>query len=64
MGLNFEDPANRHAVSTITFGYWDERSIDGGEETLDWYPNIGHEQWGVVLKTMSYGGEELRSNGG
>ena len=64
VGLNFEDPANRQAVSTITFGYWDESNIEGGEEALDYYPNIGHEQWGVVLSSMSYGGEELRTRGG
>ena len=27
VGLNFEDLANRDAVSTITFGYWDYNSI-------------------------------------
>jgi hypothetical protein len=36
VGLNFEDPANKDAVSTITFGYWDENSIKGGKDALEW----------------------------
>jgi len=68
VGLNFEDPANKDAVSTITFGYWDENSIKGGKDalewSLDWYQNIGHDQWAVVVNSMSYDGKELHSRTG
>ena len=36
VGLKFEDPSNKDAVSTITFGYWDENSIKGGKDALEW----------------------------
>jgi hypothetical protein len=64
VGLNFEDPANKQAVSSVTFGYWDENHIQGGLDSLDWYQNIGNQEWGVLLADLIYNGEELHTRGG
>ena len=60
MGLNFENPEDRGAVSTVTFGYWDYNEIFGGEEGLNWYPNTATSHWGVIMDDVQYNNQDIQ----
>ena len=65
VGLNFEDPSDISQVSTITFGYFDYSQIQGGEEGLNYYSNIGLNHWSVHVDNFKYGKDSISgsSNG-
>ena len=54
VGLNFENPADKGSLSTITFGEWDYAQIYGGEDGLNYYPNGALGYWGVIMDDVSY----------
>ena len=47
IGLNYEDPQDTSLESTIQFGYIDYSEIQGGEDGLNYYSNIGLDVWAV-----------------
>jgi hypothetical protein len=64
VGLNFENPEDKSAVSTVTFGYWDYGEIFGGEDGLNWYPNTATSHWGVIMDDVQYNNQDIQGTVG
>ena len=64
VGLNFEDPNDRNSVSTVTFGYIDFNEVQGGEDGLNYYTNIGVDHWAVMMDDVQYNKMGLDSSAG
>lgn len=62
VGINFENPAHKHRVSTITFGYFDMSNIKDGEDGLIPYKNEGKDNWSLDLYDIMYNGKTLEKN--
>ena len=60
VGLNFENPAHKGRVSTITFGYYDEDHIHDGEAGLNYFANKGTDNWSINLDDLRFNGKELQ----
>lgn len=54
VGLNYENPNDKSAVSTITFGDWDMNQVEGGEDGLNYYNNTATDMWAVELEDLRY----------
>jgi hypothetical protein len=52
--LNYEDPKDPLAVSTISFGEWDMDEVEGGELGLNYYDNSADTEWAVKLDDLRY----------
>jgi hypothetical protein len=64
VGLNYENPADKSSLSTVTFGNWDFDQVHGGEEGLNFYPNAATNHWAVMMDDLSYGSNDIQSIGG
>lgn len=64
VGLNYENPADKTAASTVTFGYLDYKQVFGGEDGLNWYENIGVDHWAVLMSDVLYGDKDIQGSVG
>ena len=62
--MNYEDPQDLSSISTISFGYFDYNQIDGGEDGMQYYSNIGLNHWAVLMDDIQYGTVPIGGNGG
>ena len=61
VGLNYENEIYTDKVSTITFGYYDWEHIEGGDQALNWYQNLGTDSWMVMMDDLMYDGTDLQT---
>ena len=57
--MNFEDPSDKTSVSTMTFGEFDFTQVEAGEKGLNYYNNIGTDNWAVMMDDLKYGDVEI-----
>ena len=63
VGLNFEDPMSPDLVSSISFGYFDEKSVRYGRRGMNWYPNVGTDTWAMAItESPTYDGIEIAND--
>ena len=60
IGLNFEDPMDPNLVSSISFGFLEEKSVQNGNNGMNWFDNAGEDSWALnVLTPLTYDGVPL-----
>ena len=62
LGLNFEDPSEHAHKSEVHFGSFNVDEIDGGEEGVNYYSNLGNGKWGLLMDDFLYNGEDMTGN--
>lgn len=63
--MNYENTFfYKDKISIITFGYFASSHIQGGEEGLNWYPNLGTDSWMVMLDDLMFNGQDLQTRPG
>ena len=47
-------------VSSISFGFFEEKSVKNGVNGMNWFPNVAEDSWALnVLTPLTYDGVEL-----
>ena len=62
LGLNFENPAEHAHKSEIHFGSFNVDEIEGGEEGVNYYSNLGNGKWGLLMDDFLYNGQDMTGN--
>lgn len=47
VSFNFEDPADKFLISQVAFGATLYSQVEGGKDGMNFYSNLGIEQWGL-----------------
>ena len=58
--MNFEDPQDKDSISTMTFGSFDYGQVEGGENGLNEYLNVGHDNWSILMDDVKYGDSDIQ----
>jgi len=48
----------------LTFGYIDDNEIQGGEDGMSYYTNIGVDHWAFMMDDVQYNHMGLQSSSG
>ena len=59
VSLNFEYTNVRNLVSQVAFGEIIYTEIEGGEQGIRYYSNLGRHQWGLQIDDFLYNGKDM-----
>ena len=57
--LNFEDPLDSLQNSQVGFGDILYGEIEGGEDGVNFYSNLGRDKWGLRINYLTYNGNDM-----
>ena len=64
VGINYEPWGVRGLQSKLTFGYLDYTQIEDGEDGLNYYSNLGRDNWGLMMDDFMYNGIDMTEGQG
>ena len=59
VSFNFEDPEDWTQRSRVAFGEVVYSEIEGGEEGVNYYTNLGRQQWGLMIDDFLYDDNDM-----
>ena len=59
VSFNFEDPEDWTQRSQVAFGEVVYSEIEGGEEGVNYYTNLGRQQWGLMIDDFLYDDNDM-----